>query len=88
MSEARVTIGRLAISLEGLPAATAEHAGATLERSLSDRLAAAAIDPERLRDRDTAALGAIEAPRGVDPAALAALIAERLAAWLASGEER
>lgn len=88
MSEARVTIGRLAISLDGVPAASAEQAGARLERALRDRLAAAAIDPAVLGRRDTASLGTLAAPRGADPAALAALIAERLAAWLASGEER
>jgi hypothetical protein len=80
----RVTIDRLSVTLEGWPTAAAEDLGNALERALAGRLAAARI----ARDGATASsvsLGVVRLHAGGDAAALAELLADRLAGWLADG---
>lgn len=84
MSE-RVVIDRLSVTLHGWPATAAEGLGDALERALRERLAAARIAPGEHRATANVSLGVVELPAGADAAALASLVADRLAGWLAHG---
>ncbi len=89
MSE-RVTIDRITVTLEGWPAEAADGLGGALERALRERLAAARVAPGEL-PLTHVSLGVVERPAGADAAALAELVADRLAGWLtrdATGEDR
>jgi hypothetical protein len=81
MSE-RVTIDRLAVTLEGWPADAAEGLGGALERALRERLGVARIAPSE-HPAGRLSLGVIDAPAGIDATALADLVADRLVARLA-----
>jgi hypothetical protein len=83
MSE-RVTIDRLTVTLAGWPQGAADGLGGALERALRERLGSARIAPSE-QPVSAVSLGVVDRPAGSDAAALAELVADRLAGWLTRG---